>query len=145
MDPGLMTATCVGAWPFTDGQTVVNVPPVLRRRVDRIDVESLNGVDRLQDLFDIRPPGKTKEALSAGAHVGDGRVAFARSDCAQDVHAGDDSAVVVRRPADECKDAAGRKRDDTALPINHMLFCDAAEADPVLDALFEPRKLDMSE
>src|SRR6266496_4575330 len=139
MDPGLMTATCVGPWLLTDGQTVVNMPPVLRRRVGRIDLDRLNGVDRLQDFFDIRPPREAQQALSARAHVGHGRVALARPDGAQDVDAGDDGAGVVRRPADERKDTAWRERDDASLPIDHMILCDAAEADPVLDALLEPR------
>src|SRR5262249_29322868 len=97
--------------------------------------ERFDGVDRLYDLLDLRPAGQAQQALPARAHERHGRVVLARSDGAQDIDAGDDGAVVVRRPADERKDAARRERDATPLPIDHMLLGDAAEADPVLDAL----------
>jgi hypothetical protein len=63
---------------------------------------------------------------------------------AQNVDAGDKGAEVVRRPTNECKDAAWRERDDTPVRIDSMFLCDAPEADPVLDAVLEPCELDAS-
>src|SRR5215467_14052816 len=140
-----MAAARVGPRLFADRETVVDVPPVLRRGVRGIDPERVDDVDRLQDLLDLWPSGHAQQTLPAGAHEGHGRVPFARSNGPQDIDAGDDGAVVVRGPADEREDAARREGHDTPLSIDHMLLDDAAEADPVLDALLEPCQLDMSE
>src|SRR6516225_6044581 len=76
-------------------------------------------------------------------HVGHGRTPFTWPDRAQDVDARSHGAVVVRRPPYERKDAAGRERDDASVAVNDLLFGDTTEANPVLDALFEPQKFDL--
>src|SRR5215467_2021231 len=140
-----MAAARVGPRLFADRKTVVDMPPVLRCGVRRIDPERIDRVDRLQHLLDLRPSGLAQQALPAGTHERHGQIAFTRSNGPQDVDAGDDGPVVVRGPADEREDAARREGHDAPLSIDHMLFDDAAEADPVLDALLEPCQLDMSE
>ncbi len=84
----------------------MDVMPMLRRGVSRIDTERLDGIYRLEDFLDFRPAGEAQEDFSAGAHIGDGRIAFARPHRAQDVDPRGDGAVVVRCPADQGEDAA---------------------------------------
>jgi hypothetical protein len=36
----------------------VNVVPIIRRGVDRIDAERVDNIDHLQDTFDLRPAGQ---------------------------------------------------------------------------------------
>ena len=54
---------------FPDGQAIVDVLPVVQRRVGRIDAERLDGIDRLQHLLDLRPPGNAQQTFPAGAHI----------------------------------------------------------------------------
>lgn len=94
---------------FIDGQAVMNVMPMIRRDISRIDAEHLNGIDHLQQALDLRPAGQTQQNLSARCHIRDGRTALSRSDCAQDVDPRNDCPKVAGRPSDEGKDAAGCK------------------------------------
>jgi hypothetical protein len=61
--------------------------PVLWGRVGRIDAERLDGIDGLQYLLDLGPPGNLQQTFAAGAHIRHGDVAFAGRDRAQDVDA----------------------------------------------------------
>src|SRR5882724_3867013 len=140
-----MSAVRIGSRPFADQETIVDVPPVLRRGVHRINSECLNRVDCLKDLLDLRPTRNAEQALPARTYKRHGRVAFAWLNGAQDIDTRHDGAVVVGRPTHERKDAVCRKRGDAMLPINHMLLDGAAEADPVFGSLLEPCHLDMSE
>jgi len=118
---------------------------MVRRGIGWIDAERLDGIDCLQHLFDLRPPGNAQQTFAAGAHIWHRRVALARRDRAQDVDAGHDGSVVVRGPADEREDAAGRERSNAPLAVDHVLLGDLAEAKPVLDPLLDPRQFDMRE
>src|SRR3954469_17312399 len=109
MKPGLVARFRIRTRVFVDGQTVMNVMPMIRSNVGRIDAEHLNGICHLQHALDLRPAGETQQNLSAGCHIGDGRAALSWSDCAQDVDPRNDRAKVVGGPSDESKDAAGRK------------------------------------
>jgi hypothetical protein len=55
MKPCLVSATCIWTRLFADEKTVVNMPPVFRRGVCRIDAKRFDGIDCLQNLFDRRP------------------------------------------------------------------------------------------
>ena len=68
-------------------ETIVNVPPVMRRDLGRIDADRLDGVDNLQDAFDFRPALGLQQNVAAGAHEGQRLIGFARRDRAQDVDA----------------------------------------------------------
>src|SRR6266852_6365341 len=111
----------VRSWLFANRQAVVDVLPVLWRRIGRIDAERLDGIDRLQHLFDLRPPGNAQQAFAAGAHKRHRDVALARHDGAQDVDVRYDGSVVVPSPADEGKDVPGRERDDAPLAVDGLL------------------------
>src|SRR5713226_123908 len=126
-------------------QPVVDVPPVVRRDVGRIDAQRLDGIDRLQHAFDLRPDVYPQQTLPAGADKADRRTGFARTNGAQDVDTRDDGAKIVRRPADESEDVARREGNDTAMPVDDLLGGDTAEAYPALDALLDPDQIDISE
>src|SRR5450432_2969558 len=145
MQPGLMPALRVGSRLLADGQSVVDVPPMVGRGIGRIDAERLDGVDCLKHLLDFRPAGNAQQNLTAGAHIRHGRVSLAGPNRAKDVDTRHDGSEVIRRPADECEDAARRERDLAALAGDYALLCNSAEADPVLDAPLHPHELDMRE
>ncbi len=144
MQPSLMPGVRVGSRLLADGHAIVDVLPVLRRGIGRIDAERLDGIDGLQHPLDFRPPGNAQQAFAAGTHIRHGDVALARRDCAQDIDARFDASVVVPGPADEGEDAP-RLRYDAPLAVDDMLIDDPTEADPVLDLLPDPQELDMRE
>src|SRR6516225_4705471 len=129
VQPGLMPAASVGSRLFTDGQAVVDVPPVIGSSVGRIDAERLDGIARLKHFLDLPPGGQMQQALASRAHMRNGREGFAGPYRTQDVDARQDGAVVVGRPADERKDTARRKRNDTPLAVDDALFRGPAQAD----------------
>ena len=109
-----MAFTRVGVRDRARRQPVVDVPPVVRRNVSRIDAQRLDGIDRLQHAFDLRPAVYPQQTLPAGADKADRRTGLARTNGAQDVDTRDDGAKIVRRPADESEDVARRERDGAA-------------------------------
>src|SRR5579883_1954187 len=117
--------------------------PVIRRGVGRIDAERLDGIYRLQHALDFRPPADPQQNLAAGANEGQRLIAFTAVDRAHDVDARDDRAEIVGGPAHECEDAVRREAEHAAPTIEDRLASVAAEADPVLDASFEPGQLDV--
>src|SRR5260370_15033320 len=138
MQPGLMPGLRVGSGLLADGQAIVDVRPVLRRGIGRIDAERLDGIDGLQHLLDLGPPGNLQQTFAAGAHIGHGDVALARHDGAQDVDARYGGPVIVAGPADKGENAPRLKRYDAPLAVDDMLIDDPTEADPVLDLLPDP-------
>jgi hypothetical protein len=65
-----MPAARVAFRLLADEQAVVNVPPMPRRGIRRIDIEGLGDIDRLQDFLYCRPAGDAQQTFSAGAHIG---------------------------------------------------------------------------
>jgi hypothetical protein len=70
MQPGLVPALRVGSRLLADGQSVVDVPPMVGRGIGRIDGERLDGIDCLKYLLDFRPPGNAQQNLAARLHIG---------------------------------------------------------------------------
>ena len=60
-----MLLRVIGARCFTDGQTVVDVSPVIRRNVYRIDAPRLDRVDELEYTLDLRPAIGTASTVMA--------------------------------------------------------------------------------
>lgn len=60
---------------------------MLVRRVGRIDVEGLDGVDRGEHPLDLGPPADAQQKLAAGTDEGQCLIGLARSDRAHDVDA----------------------------------------------------------
>ena len=118
----------VGARFMAGSETVVEVAPVFRRGVGGIDVECLDGVDRLQHALDLGPAIDSQQDLAARAHERQRLETCARLDRAHDVHARDDGAEVVRRPAHERENAAWLEARDAAAAIEDLLLGTPAEA-----------------
>src|SRR5262245_35537507 len=65
----------------------MNVLPIVRRRVSWMDAERFNGIDGLEDFFDLGPAGEAQERFSARTHTRDRRITFAWSHRSQNVDA----------------------------------------------------------
>ncbi len=88
----------------------MDVVPIVRCCIGRINAERFDGVDNLQHAFDLGPTGKPQQDIAAWPHIGHGRAALPGRDGPQNIDARDDGAEVVGGPAHECEYAAGRKR-----------------------------------
>ena len=99
----------VGIGFLTGTQAVVDVPPMVRRNIRRIDAKRVHGINQGQQPLDLSPAINTQQDLAARTNEGHGLVRFAATNGAQDVEPRDDGAVIVGGPADEGKDAFGRK------------------------------------
>src|SRR5579885_1908293 len=132
----------VAARLLAGGQAVVDVTPVIRRYLGRVDADRLDRIDDLEDALDLRPALHLEEAVAAGAHEGQRLIALAGRDRAHDVDAREDSAVVVGGPAHEGESAVGREGEHAAAPVEDLLVLLLAEADPVFDLLLDPGQLD---
>jgi len=137
----------VGAivWPrlFAGGETVVDVPPIIGGGVCGIDTDGLDTVDHLQNTFDLWPTVNAQKNLAAGTDEWQRRGWFARRSGAHNVDPRNDGAKIVRRPADEREDAAGRKAYDAPLPVDDLIVGEVTEANPALNLLFDPGQLNM--
>src|SRR5580700_5399051 len=118
------------------------MPPMVGCGVIRIDPAGLDGVDRPQNVVDLGPAIDAQKNLAAGTYERQGRIGFARYYRTRDVDPRDDRPEIVGRPAYESEDGAGREAHDSPPAVDNCFFGDAPEADPVLDALFEPGQLD---
>src|SRR3954470_22283338 len=112
MKPGLVARFGIWTRVLVDGQTVVDVMPMIRRDVRGIDAKRLYGINHLQHPFDLRPTGEPQQNLSAGCHIRYGRAALPRHDRAQDVDPRNDRSKIAGGPTDKGKDAAWRERQD---------------------------------
>src|SRR5260370_39612016 len=133
MQPSLMSGVRVGSGLLAGGQAIVDVLPVVGCGISRIDAERLDGIDGLQQLLDLGPPGNLQQTFAAGAHIGHGDVALARHDGAQGVDARYGAPVIVAGPPDKGENAPRLKRYDAPLARGDMLIDDPAEAGPLLD------------
>ena len=96
----------VSAGRFTDGHTVVDVPPMIGRNVYRLDAARLDGVDVVEHALDLRPAIGAQQDVTAWAHERHRLAVLAGMDAAHDVEAREHGAVVIRRPANKGEDAA---------------------------------------
>ena len=69
MQPGLMTPKRVTPRHFVDGQTIVDVVPIVGSCVGPVDAERLDGIDNLQYPFDLRPTGQPQQDLAARPYI----------------------------------------------------------------------------
>ena len=60
-----MLPKAISAWRFADGHPVVDVAPMVRRNVDRVDAARLDGVDELEHALDLRPAVELQEKVAA--------------------------------------------------------------------------------
>ena len=64
----------------------MEVTPIFRRGIGRIDVERFDRIDRLQHALDLRPAIDAQQDFAARAHEGQRLVGDAGLDRAHDVH-----------------------------------------------------------
>src|SRR5262245_64246824 len=77
----------------------MNVLPIVRRRVSWMDAERFDGIDGLEDFFDLGPTGETQERFSARTHIRDCRITLAWSHRSQNIDARKGRAIVIGSPA----------------------------------------------
>src|SRR5579883_1914952 len=135
----------VAARLLAGGQTVVDMPPVMRRHLARVDADRFDRIDGLEDALDLRPALHLEKDVAAGPHEGQRLIALARRDRAHDVDAREDGAMVIGGPAHEGEDAVGREGEHAAAPVEDLLLLLLAEADPVFDLLLDPGQFDARE
>jgi hypothetical protein len=102
-----MLFAAVGAWVLADRKPVMNVPPVIRTDMGRIDANHLDSIDNLQYLLDFGPAGDMQIDLAARTHERQRRVRISRSYGPQNVDPRDDGAIRVRGPTHISKDRVG--------------------------------------
>ena len=115
-----MLPKTISAWRFADGHSVVDVAPMVRRDLDRLDAARLNGVDELEHALHLRPAVDAQEDVRSGR---DGRHRLARRsrlNSAQDVEAREHCPVLIRGPSDQRKDASGREEEDASAPVEDL-------------------------
>src|SRR5690606_13330626 len=124
------------------GQSIVDVPPVLRGGVGRIEAERFHGVDGGKRALHLRPTVEAQQDFAAGTDEGQCLERLAATDGPHNVDAGNDRAMVAARPSDEGEDAARREADDAAAAVDDLFVALVAEPDPMLDAAFLESQLD---
>ncbi len=77
----------VAARLLAGSETIVNVPPMMRRDLGRIDANRFDGVDDLQNAFNLRPAVHPQQDVAAGTHEGQSLVVFAWRDRTHNVDA----------------------------------------------------------
>ena len=116
-----MLPKAISARRFADGHPVMDVVPMIGRNLDRIDAARLDGVDELEHALNLRPAIDMQQDLCAGRDRRNGLARCAAFNRAQDVEPRENGAVLVRRPAHEREDAAGREEEDATATIEDLL------------------------
>src|SRR5690606_22652583 len=114
----------------------VDVPPVLRRGIGRIEAERIHGVDGGKRALHLGPAIEAQQEFATGAHERQCLERLATTDGPHNVDARNDRAMLARCPTDEGKDAARRETDDATATVDDLLVALAAEAYPALDLAF---------
>jgi hypothetical protein len=130
----MMMVSAVGARALPSRNPVMEMAPVGRRHILRLDAERFDRVDRFQHTLDLGPTGNPEQDLAARAYARDRRDRLSRCGSTQNVDTRDDRAMVICCPADERKDASRRKRNNAPPAVDDALLGEAAEANPALDA-----------
>ena len=110
----------IGVEGLVDAETVMKMPPMVRRNLRGLDAERLDRIDGEEHGFDLRPAVEPKQDVAARTDEGQRLIALARANGADDVDARDHRAIVVGGPADEGEEAAGRKADDAFLSADPL-------------------------
>ena len=137
-----MLSGCVAARLQACRQPVVNVAPIVRRGVGRVDAVRFDLVGELKGPFDLGPAGLAQQTVAAGRHMRHGRIGLASAGHAQDVDPAFRRTEIICLPADEGEDGAGIESDGAAATALDRCPHDPAEANPVLDLLLDPDEFD---
>ena len=75
-----MLVAAIGARLISGAEAIVDVPPVIRRRVCRIDAERFDPVDGGEHSLDLGPAADAQQDLATGADEGQCLISLARRD-----------------------------------------------------------------
>src|SRR5690349_13387150 len=87
LQPGPMPRSCVGARLLVDGETVMDMSPIVGCGVSRIDVERLHRIDDMQHALDLGPAVHAQQNVAAGADEWQRLIGFTGGNGAHDVGA----------------------------------------------------------
>ena len=116
-----MLARTIRARCFANSHSVVDMAPMVRRDLDRVDAACLDRVDKLEHALHLRPAIDAQEDVRAGR---DGRHRLARRsrlNGAQDVEAREHGPVLIRGPSDQREDASGKEEEDASAPVEDLV------------------------
>ena len=68
--PGVVLRARIGPRLMPDGQAAVDMAPMVRRDVARIDADRFHGVDRLKHALNLRPAIDAQQDFAAGTDEG---------------------------------------------------------------------------
>ena len=102
-----MMVAAVGARALPTGNPVMEMAPMGRRHILRLDAECLDRVDCFQHSLDLGPTGKPEQDFAARPYARDRRDRLSGLGGAQNVDTGGDRSVFIRRPSDESEDVSG--------------------------------------
>jgi hypothetical protein len=68
----------IGSRLFASGQAIVDMAPMVRRRVGGIDAGGFHRVDCPHNLANVRPANDAQQDLGAGTNEGQGGIGLAR-------------------------------------------------------------------
>jgi hypothetical protein len=120
------------------GKPIVYMAPVIRRELRRFHAERFHRVDCLECPLHLGPAVEAQQNFATRANGGQRLLDLAPADRAHDIDAGDDHAEVIGGPAHKRKHAAGSECQDAPSPVDNGISVMTPEANPMLDAAFEP-------
>ena len=130
-----MLIATVGPRVLAAEKAVVDVLPVGRRDIRRLNAALLDGINQPEHTLHTRPTCQPQQDLAARAHTGHRRATFSRRAGAQDIDARDDGPEAVSLPADQREHRAGGEEDEAPTAIENLLTGITGEAQPEFDLI----------
>jgi hypothetical protein len=137
-NPGAVTIDGIGARGEVGGHAIMQMAPVIRRCVARVDVHVFDLIYRFEHALDARPTRNPQEDSAPGLDPGK-RYFMSAEPCGDDdVDARHDGAMIVRGPADEGEGRTSGERNNPGPTIDDLILHCAAEPDPLFDPALDP-------
>ena len=124
---------------------IVDVPPMVGINIGGGNLQRFNRVDDLKDPLHVRPALGCQQNVTTGTHKGQCLECLTSVDCAYDIDARKDGAVVIRCPADEGKDRIWRERSNAPTSVKDLFLCGLSKANPVFNLLLDPGQFHVGE
>lgn len=124
---------------------IVDVPPMVGVNIGGCDLQCFNRINDLKDTLDFRPALGCQQNVTTGTDKGQCLECLTSVDCAHDIDARKDGAVVIRCPAHEGKDRVWRERNNATTSVEDLFLCCLAEANPVFNLLLDPGQFHVGE
>ena len=113
----------IGPWLITSDQTVMDMPPMLRRDFDRINADGLYRIDGLQHPLDLRPTLDTQQDVAAGMNERQRLMGFTCRHGTHNIDTRDNRSEAVGSPSDNGEDAIRCEADNAAAAIMRRSVC----------------------